>query len=583
MIVVFSFFFITALVGAITYYFVRNDQYKTAEDFFLASRGLHWTVVTGSIMLTNLSAKHLVSTNGLGYKEGLVTAGWEVLSAIACALTAIHFLPTFWAAKVATTPEYLKKRFDQRAYTTVCVFFLLGGILEEMPAAVYSGAVAFDQIFDIQKQLGWEGDWGKFAVLSVISWCTGLLGAIYSLVGGLKAVAISDTINGVGLFIAGLSVPILGFSYIGNGNISEGATILYSRNKGKFNMIGGPESTIPYPAIFVGMPVIQMYYWCMQQVVLQRILSARNLRHGQKATVAAGFLKVFVPWIIVLPGIIAFHILREKGIVLSGNSDEAYPALLKIILPEWSMGLYGAVIIGAVLSTFNSNLNTIAQMVTMDIYKVLVEPDASEETLFKVARNVGIACGGFTLCLAPFFMFTPAAYAFLVSVNGLWNAPVVAIFVCATIDFSWFGCRISCNHLRPGAAHACSVVAPIVFTLLRWVLPACFEGATIHSLYVTGIAGISGILTMLVHGMFWPLKEAEVQAMLTLMQKDSDYEILRDSYLEMTEVDSQDADKGSVSDDVDDTPNAYDDPWTWANRGAAFITLLAILQFVWFH
>ena len=88
---------------------------------------------------------------------------------------------------------------------------------------------------------------------------------------------------------------------------------------------------------------------------------------------------------------------------------------------------------------------------------------------------------------------------------------------------------------------------------------------------------------MLVHGMFWPLKEAEVQAMLTLMQKDSDYEILRDSYLEMTEVDSQDADKGSVSDDVDDTPNAYDDPWTWANRGAAFITLLAILQFVWFH
>lgn len=224
-------------------------------------------------------------------------------------------------------------------------------------------------------------------------------------------------------------------------------------------------------------------------------------------------------------------------------------------------------------------------MVTMDIYKVLVEPDASEETLFKVARYIGIACGCFTLCMAPFFMFTPAAYAFLVSINGLWNAPVVAIFVCATIDFSIFGFRVSCNHLRPGAAHACCIVSPIIFTLLRWILPACFEGVTIHSLYVTGIAGISGILTMLIHGILWPLEESEVQAMLALVQNDSspDRDSLQHSYVEMTELEPLETDKGSIPNDTHEVPNDYDDPWKWANQGAAFITFLAILQFVLFH
>ena len=510
----------------------------------------------------------------------MVVAGWEVLSAIACALTAVHFLPKYWAADVATTPEYLKKRFDRWTHTIVCGCFLVGGVLQEMPAAVYTGAVAFDQIFGLQKQIGWQGQWGKFAVLSVTIWFTGLLGALYAVVGGLKAVAISDTINGVGMFVGGLSVPMLGLSYIGKGSVFEGASILYSSNKDKFNMVGGATSTIPYPSIFFGMPVIQMYYWCMQQVIIQRTLAAKNLHHGQKGTVVAGFLKVLVPWIIVLPGIIAFHILREDGVELKGNTDEAYPRLMKKVLPEWSMGIFAAVIIGAVLSTFNSNLNTIAQMLTLDIYKVWINPTASEEKLFKVARNVGIFTGGFALTVAPFFMFTPAAYAFLVSVNGLWNAPVFVLYVCGTMDFTLLGTRYSFNHLRPRAAHVCSAVTAVTFIFFRWVLPACIKKAEIHSLYATGIAASSGILTMIVHGHFWPLEEFEIQKMLRRVQKSSSRPLDNNEYVEMIDVGSPGDLKGI---DFNDGAKNYDKPWKMVKVGALFITLFAIVQYIIFH
>ena len=447
-----------------------------------------------------------------------------------------------------------------------------------MPAAVYTGAVAFDQIFGLQELIGWEGTWGKFAVLSATIWFTGLVGAVYAVVGGLKAVAISDTINGIGMFIGGLSVPVLGLSYIGNGSVFEGASILYSSNTDKFNMVGGDDSTIPYPSIFLGMPVIQMFYWCMFQVIMQRMLAAKSLRHAQKGVVIAGFLKVLVPWIIVFPGIIAFHILGEEGVILKDNTDEAYPRLMKKVLPEWSMGIYAAVIIGAVLSTFNSNLNTIAQMVTLDIYKVWINRTASEEKLFKVARNVGITVGILALTVAPFCMFTKAAYSFLMSITGLWNAPVVAVYLCGTTDFTLCGKRFSFNHCRPRAAHICSAVSAVVFLLFRFILPAISPEATLHSLYVTGLATASGIFSMIVHGQFWPLEESQVQAMLDRVQMsrivDGSKEIL---YMEMKEVGPPE-DRGSNDDDED-----YDAPWKWVKQGSLFITFFAILQYVIFH
>ena len=326
----------------------------------------------------------------------------------------------------------------------------------------------------------------------------------------------------------------------------------------------------------------------MQQVIIQRILAARNLKHAQQGTITAGFVKVLVPWIIVLPGIIAFHILKEDGIMLEGNTDEAYPRLMKKVLPPWSLGIYAAVIIGAVLSTFNSNLNTVCQMMTMDIYKVWINPGASEERLFNVARNVGIWSGVFALSVAPFFVFTPAALAFALSVNGLWNVPVVVIYIVGTTDFYFCGSRYSCNHIRPRAAHICSIICPVVFILLRWILPMCFEGFEIHFLYITAISAGIGTISMLLHGYAFPLDEYAIMEMLKRVGMEG--AAIRDdgmSYIEMKGEDLSSGIEGGNTEkflyDHVGVVTEYDKPWEWVHYGAVFITMFALLQYVVFH
>ena len=221
-----------------------------------------------------------------------------------------------------------------------------------------------------------EGLWITVVIIGVI-------GSIYAIFGGLKAVAISDTINGYGLLVGGLAIPILAIIAIGENSFFNGLNKVYENNPEKFNVIGAKNSVLPFEVLFTGLIINQLYFWAMNQTIIQRALGAKNLVEAQKGLLYTGGLKILVPLIIAFPGIIGFYYFGDS---FYENQDMIYPELIKKVLPPTLVGIFAAIIMGAVLSTFNSVLNSAATIFSMDIYRGYFYKNASEKQLVKVGK-----------------------------------------------------------------------------------------------------------------------------------------------------------------------------------------------------
>lgn len=189
---------------------------------------------------------------------------------------------------------------------------------------------------------------------------------MYAIFGGLKAVAVSDTINGYGLLVGGLAIPFIALVSIGEGNFMEGLSKVYHNAPEKFNVIGAKDTVMPFEVLFTGLIINQIYFWCMNQMIIQRVLGAKNLKEAQKGLLITGLLKILVPLIIILPGIIGFY---YYGDLFYDRQDLIYPELIKKVLPASFVGIFAAIVMGAALSTFNSELNTAATIFSIDIFK----------------------------------------------------------------------------------------------------------------------------------------------------------------------------------------------------------------------
>ena len=254
-------------------------------------------------------------------------------------------------------------------------------------------------MFDVPEMLGVS----KTVALWISIFSIGIVGSIYAIFGGLKAVAVSDTINAVGLLIGGLMIPYFGLKEIGNGNLSAGITTLMADNPEKFDAIGETSSSIPFATIFTGMMLVQLFYWGTNQAIIQRALGAKNLKEGQKGLIFASFIKILGPLIVVVPGIIAFHLFQGN----LANPDEAYPELVTRVLPASLVGFFAAVLFGAILSSFNSALNSSVTLFGIDIYKEFLNKEATERQTVKAGKLFGV------------FL---AVLAMLVAIN-LWKDP----------------------------------------------------------------------------------------------------------------------------------------------------------------
>jgi SSS family solute:Na+ symporter len=273
-----TFLIYTLFVAIYAWYHLRNEKIGSQDGYFLGGRSLTGIVIAGSMLLTNISTEHLIGMNGSSYKNGFIVIGWEVTSALALIVAAVYFIPRYLKMGLTTIPEYLENRFDGMLRSYVAFFLMISFVVTLLPIVLYTGAINLESIFNISEVF----DLSKEDALLFTVVVVGLIGSLYAILGGLKAVAVSDTINGYGLLIGGLAVPFLALFNIGDGNIMEGLSKVFSHAPSKFNVIGAKDSVLPFEVLFTGLIVNQIYFWCMNQTIIQRALGAKKPKRSTK-------------------------------------------------------------------------------------------------------------------------------------------------------------------------------------------------------------------------------------------------------------------------------------------------------------
>lgn len=396
------FLFLTAAVAFATWWRVRHEKRDTSDsshDFFLAGGTLSWPFIAGSLLLTNISAEQIVGMNGA---QNLLQVWWEFGAAAGLLVLAHVLVPMYYKYKCTTTTELLEKRLgDASLRRTVSVLFLLGYLFILLPMVLYTGARFMKSMFQPDMSI------------LMISVLFALGGLAYAALGGLRGIAISDTYMGVVLLVMGGLVTFFALDRIGwdfSGIPAE-----------RLTLFGAPDSDIPWPTLLTGMVFAHIFYWGTNMVIAQRALAARNVREAQKGIYAAIGFKLLVPFIVVLPGIIAFKLYGDID-------DNAYGRLVGDVLPPWLSGAFAAAITGAVLSSYNAALNSAAALYTVDIHLPVINPQANGR---RIGQRVQLFAMVVSLALVPLYANAKSIIGTLQQLNGLYSMPVLAAFIVA--------------------------------------------------------------------------------------------------------------------------------------------------------
>lgn len=443
-------------MGLVAWYSYQKTkgEVDSKDGYFLAGRGLTGTFIAGSLLLTNLSAEQLIGLNGSAYMYNLSAMAWEVTAGVATIIMALVFLPRYLGGAFTTLPEFLKSRFDDSVRRMTVILFMVGYGLVTIPSVLYAGSVAVLRLFDIPELLNVSYEIGL--ILTIVS--VGSIGSLYAIFGGLKAVAVSDTLNGVGLLIIGILVPVLGFSMLGGGDVMAGINTVMTTHTEKLNAIGAPDDPVPFGTIFTGMIFANLFYWCTNQYVIQRTLGAKNLAEGQKGVLLSGYFKLLVPFLMMLPGVIAFHLYAGASLE---SFDLAYPKLVKDVLPVYLSGFFLAVLLGTVFSSFNSLLNSAATLFCLDIYMPFKKDKVSDKELIKVAKIASVVIALFSFVVAPLLMFAPEGLWQIIRIfTGFYNIPVITIVMVGFFT----------AHVPALAAKVVIIFHVIAYALLKFVI-----------------------------------------------------------------------------------------------------------------
>ena len=483
-----TFIFFTLFVAIYTWYKLKKENLSSKDGYFLGGRSLTGVVIAGSMLLTNISTEHLIGMNGSSYKNGFIIIAWEVTSSLALIFAALYFVPKYLKMGLITIPQFLESRFDNMTRTIVALFLIVSFVITLLPIVLYTGAINIESIFNISETFNISKSQGLWITVIAI----GSLGAIYAFFGGLKAVAISDTINGYGLLIGGTAIPLIALFSIGDGNIIEGLMKVYNNNPEKFNVIGTRDSVMPFEVLFTGLIINQIYFWCMNQTIIQRALGAKSLIEAQKGLLFTGILKIMIPFIIVLPGVIGYYYFGDS---LYENQDMIYPELIKKVLPLGLVGLFAAIIMGAVLSTFNSVLNSAATIFSIDFYKNHIDKNISENKLVKIGKLTTLILAIFAIIVAPIMANAPdGLYQLLQKLNGIFFIPIASIMIAGffTKSISAIAAKIS-----------------LFVGLLFYINVTFIFKSDIHFVHVWGIEFVLNMFTMFVFSYIFPHKKKE--------------------------------------------------------------------------
>ena len=496
----------TALVAIISYIATRSKDETSKDSYFLGGRSLTGIVIAGSLLLTNLSTEQIVGLSGQAFEQGILVMAWETLAAITMVIIAIFLLPRYLKGGIATIPQFLERRYDKMTKTIVSALFLSGYVTIFLPVVLYTGASAINTMFDVSTTFGISEN----AALWLTVFGIGSIGSIYAVFGGLKAVAVSDTINAVGLIIGGLMIPYFGLTLIGDGSVLNGIDILMTSHPEKFDSTGAEDSYVPFSTLFTGMLLVNLFYWGTNQAIIQRALGAKNLAEGQKGLIYGAFLKILGPLILVLPGIIAYHIFEGN----LAKPDLAYASLVSEVLPKPLVGFFAAVLFGAILSSFNSALNSCVTLFGIDIYQEYFKKDASEKQVVKAGKTFGVFLAILSMVVAPFIANAGSVFEYLQEINGTYSIPILTIVVVGYLT----------KYVPAFAAKVGLFSGVILYSISQFVIKPYYDVVETvngvetvvnntypHFLHIMAILFVLNTVIMLLIGKFYPRKEAYVQ------------------------------------------------------------------------
>ena len=398
-----------SILGYIIYW-VINQKQDTSEEYFLAGRNLGWFVIGASIFASNIGSEHIVGLAGTAANSGMVMGHYELHSWIIL-LLGWFFVPFYLNSTVFTMPEFLEKRFSENSRWLLTIITLISYVLTKVSVTVYAGAVVFETLMGIEF-------WSGALLIVLITGC-------YTIFGGLRAVIFTDALQAFVLIIGSITISIIGLTKIGGwGNLVS------SIEPSRFNMfLPADHPDFPWIGMVFAPPIIGIWYWCTDQYIVQRVLSASDIHQARKGTIFAGYLKLLPIFMFFIPGLIAYA-MSNSGQMDYGSSDQVFPTLVRELLPTGMRGLVAGGLLAALMSSLSSVFNSCSTLFTMDIYKKL-NPNASEKKLVFVGR---IATGVVVLSGILWIPFMKAVsggglYTYLQSVQAYIAPPIASVFL----------------------------------------------------------------------------------------------------------------------------------------------------------
>ncbi|MGH9844135.1 MAG: sodium:solute symporter [Blastocatellia bacterium] len=430
------------VIFAIGWYFSRKE--RTTTDYFLASRDVAWWAIGASLFSSNIGSEHFIGLAGSGASVGMAPGHFEWLASLIVLLLGWVFVPFYLRSSVYTMPEFLERRYNSACRTYLATISLIAYVFTKIAVAIFAGAIVLKAVF------GWSM-WKSSLALVIAT-------GIYTVAGGLAAVIYTEVIQTV-ILVAGA----LALTYIGLGKVGGWSGLQTSVPPEFFHMMKpATDTNFPWTGIFFGAPILGIWYWCTDQVIVQRTLSAKTIEHARGGTVLAGFLKILPVFMLVVPGMIARSLYPSE---MEADSNSAFPVLVSRLMPAGLQGVMVAAMLAALMSSLSAVFNSSSTIFTMDFYKKF-NPTASEKHLVNVGRMATVIMVALSLLWIPFMnRISSQLWIYLQSVQAYVSPPIAAVFL---LGIAWK--RIN------GEGALASLLVGFVLGAARFILEVVYAG-----------------------------------------------------------------------------------------------------------
>src|SRR6266851_5357732 len=349
--------------------FSSRQSKMTGQVFFLAGRSLPWGMVGAALFASNISTIHLVGLTASGYNEGLVWGNFEWMASFTLILLSLVFAPFYFRSRISTLPEFLEKRYSPASRSLLAFMAILAALFIHIGMSLYAGAAVFHQFFGI----------GVITSVLIVS----VVVSIYTVLGGLKAVVVTETVNTAFLLIGACTITVFAILALPAHGIHTLAEFRAAVKPNQLSMLQTHSSVgLNWYAVFLGYPILGVWYWCTDQTIVQRVLGAKTERDAQLGPLLAGFLKILPVFFLVLPGVIAFVLFRD---IIGSASNQTLPILINRLVPTGLKGLIAAAVLAALMSAISAAINSSGTLVAIDIVKRL-RPQTTDGALVQVGR-----------------------------------------------------------------------------------------------------------------------------------------------------------------------------------------------------